>query len=143
MNVNDRIRRRMRPYAVVYSRKYNRIRSCTVENTIVYGRLTSFYLTHELRLCFVVSYTTKHGRIRSYVSCDGESDSVIPDSTLDIREGYSKRLSYLYIPRRKKLSMLCPSEQQSGVTLFAAFLLEDFILVDFTVDEPIKKHLDV
>jgi hypothetical protein len=42
-----------------------------------------------------------------------------------------------------KLSMLCPTEQQSGVTLFAAVLLEDFILVDFTVDEPIKKHLDV
>ena len=39
--------------------------------------------------------------------------------------------------------MLCPTEQQSGVTLFAAVLLEDFILADFTVDEPIKKHLDV
>ena len=118
------------------------MRSCTVENTIVYGRLTSFYLTHELRLCFVVSYTTKHGRIRSYVSCDGESDSVIPDSTLNIVKGIARDCPICIFLAVIKLSMLCPTEQQSGVTLFAVVLLEDFILVDFTVDEPIKKYLD-
>ena len=35
-----------------------------------------------------------------------------------------------------KLSMLCPTEQQSGVTLFAAVLLEDFILVDLRSMNP-------
>ena len=60
--VNDRIRRRKRSYTVVHSTKHDRI--------------SSYYLTPELRPYIVVSYTTKydvytttvHDRTRSYTT---------------------------------------------------------------------------